>query len=374
MTDIRVLHVIDSLSPGGTERQCLELARSLSARGIENAVFYFRTGPLLTELEQLGVTVVAAPPVSFRSSRAPFRLIQLACMIRRWAPSIVQTYGFYSNLPGLPAAFFARVPVRVASRREFAQYLSPAQRSADRWAWKLAQRIVVNAEAVRQQLIGQEGVDLNKVVVIRNGLNPGQWPTSDHVPTRDGQAVVGMVARFWEQKDHVTFLRAAREILRVVPSVRFCLIGSGPLESAIREVAQHLGITARVDFCVGLEGEALRAAVRRFHVSVLSSKNNEGLPNAVLESMAAGHPVVATAVGGISEIIEDGVTGFLVPPEDPAALAERVVLLLKEPALARTMGEAGRQKVGCEFTMDRMADQFLRLYGDLLSERWGQGY
>lgn len=366
----RVLHVIDSLSPGGTERQCVELVHGLSRLGVRNTVLYFRPGSLLAELESAGVAARAVPQASLRSAAGPFSLIGLARAIRRWAPDIVQTYGVNSNLRGLLSAFLARVPVRVAGRRELGKCLSPAQRRADRWAWRLAHRIVANSEAVRQQLIVEECVTPDKVVVVRNGLDLRQWSVAGDPADADGEAVVGMVAHFREDKDHATFLRAARRVLNVVPSARFCLIGSGPLESAVRECAHRLGITDRVEFRGRLEGEALRSAVGQFQVSVLASKT-EGLPNTVLESMAAGRPVVATAVGGTQELIEDGVTGFLVPPGDPAALAERVICLLKEPSLAASMGERGRQKVEREFTVERMAGQFQALYRELLREKQG---
>jgi glycosyltransferase involved in cell wall biosynthesis len=372
MQELRVLHVIDSLSPGGTEKQCLDLVRGLSSVGVENAVFYFKTGSLLAELTKLGIPVRTLPLGSFPSGWFPFRVIRLACAIRRCAPDVVQTYGFYSNLPGLLAALFAGVPVRIAGRRELGEYPPLAQRRGDRWVWRLSHRVIANSEAVRQRLIGHERVAPGKVVVIRNGIDLRHWPFPDHPMGGNGEAVVGMVAHFREEKDHATFLRAAREILEVVPSARFCLIGSGPLEAVIRECAHRLGITAQLEFLGRLGGQALQAAVRQFRVSVLTSKS-EGLPNVVLESMAAGRPVIATAVGGIPELIEDGVTGFLVPPEDPMSLAERIVCLLKEPSLARSMGERGRQKVEGEFTIERMVGQFHGLYRDLLGERRGRG-
>jgi glycosyltransferase involved in cell wall biosynthesis len=293
-------------------------------------------------------------------------------MIKEWGPDVIQTYGFYSNLPGLLAGWLARVPIRVAGRRELAQYLSPAQRAADRWVRRLAHRVVVNSEVVREQLIRGEGVKPDKVVVIRNGLDLAVWHPTDHLRDSAGDPVVGMVGHFREQKDHPTFLRAAREILRDVPSVRFHLVGSGVREGVARESAQRLGIAAQVDFLGSLEGEALRAAVSRFRISVLSSKDNEGLPNAVLEAMGAGLPVVATAVGGTPELIDDGLTGFLVPPGDAAALAERVVRLLKEPDVARAMGARARQKVEGGFSVERMVVHFLSLYRDLLTERSGR--
>lgn len=364
---MRVVHVIDSLTPGGTERQCLELARGLSRLGVTNTVLYFRPGPLLEEFQSAGVAVQAVPWAGLRSGRFFFSVLALTRAIRRWAPEIVQSYGFYSNLPGLTAARLARVPVRLGGRRELAKFLTPAQRRADRWVWRLAHRVVVNSEAVRRQLISEERVRPDKVVVIRNGLAADLWLAPDDPAHANGDPVVGMVAHCREQKDHMTFLRAAREVLNFVPSARFCLVGWGLLDNpTLQECLQQLGIADHVDFRGGLEGEALRAAVRHFTVSVLSSKNNEGLPNTVLEAMAASRPVVATAVGGTPEVIDDGVTGFLVPPRDPAALAERIVRLLKDLSLALNMGERGRERVTREFTIERMSGQYHELYRGLL--------
>ncbi len=370
---MRVIHVIDNLSPGGTEKQCVALVRGLSEKGVENAVFYFRPGPLLTELERLGITLHALPCVGFRSWRFPPMLMGLARAMRHWRPDVVQTYGFYSNTPGLPAALLAGVPVRIGGRRDLGEQISPAQRRVDQWILKLAHRVVANSEAVRGRLLNTEGIRPEKVVVIRNGLDLRGWPPSDGSEVKTGTALVGMVAHFRPQKDHATFLRAAKEILAVLPPVRFQLVGFGALEETTRNLASQLGVAAHVEFLGVLKGDTLRAAVRRFHVSVLTSKNNEGLPNAVLESMAAGVPVVATAVGGTAEILEDGVTGFVVPPEAPTAVAERVIRLLKEPLLARRIGESGRRKIENEFTIERMVDQFHDLYRDRLRARRGQG-
>lgn len=367
-----MLHLIDTLLPGGTERQCVQLVRGLSGAGIESGLWYFGGGPLLREVERDNITLRHLPGGSFLSAQFPFRLIRLATLIRQWRPHVLQTYGFYSNLPGMLAAAIARVPVKVAGRRDLGQHLSPAQTRVHRWAFGLADRIVANSEALRKQLIVEESVEPEKIVVIRNGLklaaltNPVQF-RQDHEPP-----VVGMVARFREQKDHPTFLLAAKEILCRKPEVRFLLIGSGPLESRMREYAQHVGVGRRVEFMGYLDGEMLLTAIRRFHVAVLSSKNNEGLPNAVLESMAAGLPVVATDVGGCREAIQDGVTGFLVPPGDPERLAESVLWLLRNSDEATRMGKAGRARVEAEFSLSRMVERFQTLYTDLARQKLGR--
>jgi L-malate glycosyltransferase len=368
VTMLRVLHLIDSLIAGGTERQCLALVRGLVARGIDNAVFHLRDGDLRPEFLQAGATVAPIAFGGLRSRRAAFDLFGLARRIREWRPDVVQTYGFYSNLPGVLAGALARVNVRVASRRELALYLTPMQRRADRWAWRLSHRVVANSNAVRDHLAA-DGLSRSKIVVIRNGLDLQPWAAEPSDHQRNGAAIVGMVAHFREQKDHTTFIRAARQISAAIPAVRFQLFGSGPLEAQTRELAQREGIGHQVEFCGHLDGPALRSALRHLHVSVLTSEGNEGLPNAVIESMAARLPVVATAVGGSSELIEDGVSGFLVPPKDPAAVARKVVQLLKEPGMSHGMGERGREKVERELTAELMVERFHALYRDLIRER-----
>ncbi|HEY3066263.1 MAG TPA: glycosyltransferase [Methylomirabilota bacterium] len=364
---LSVVHVIDNLIPGGTEKQCVELVRGLERAGIRNTVFHFAGGPLLRDLQASGADVRYLAVGAFASPRFPARVLRLARDIRKIRPDVVQTYGFYSNLPGLLAAAWARVPVRIAGRRDLGDQRTAWQRAVDRLAYGFAHRVVGNSDAVRRRLIEAEGVAPAKIVVIRNGVDVGAWRPRDEGAT-DGP-VVGMVAHFRAQKDHMTFLRAAREVLAVLPSVRFCLVGSGDLEPDTRRGVDELGLGGRVEFLGRLTGEALRAAVRRFDVSVLTSKDNEGLPNAVLESMIAGVPVVATPVGGTPEAVEDGVTGFLVPPRAPSSVAERVLFLLKEPSTARAMGERGRAKIEREFTIARMVAEFQSLYHQLTRNR-----
>ena len=364
---LRVVHVVDNLMPGGTEKQCVELVRGLERAGVRNTVFYFAGGPLLSDLQASGADMRYLPVGAFTSPRFPARVRRLAREIRRLRPDVVQTYGFYSNLPGLIAAAWARVPVRIGGRRDLGDQRTAAQRAVDRVAYRLAQRVVANSDAVRRRLVDAEGIAPTKVVVIRNGVDVGAWRPRDEGAA--DEPMVGMVAHFRAQKDHATFLRAAREVLAVIPSVRFCLVGSGDLETETRRQVHELGLDSRVEFLGRLTGEPLRTAVRRFDVSVLTSKDNEGLPNAVLESMIAGVPVVATAVGGTPEAVEDGITGFLVAPGAPSTVAERVLFLLKEPSAARAMGERGRGKIEREFTIGRMVAQFEGLYHDLSRNR-----
>jgi len=162
----------------------------------------------------------------------------------------------------------------------------------------------------------------------------------------------------------VTFLRAAALVAVTVPTAEFHLVGEGPEEPALRRLAGELGLGARVRFLGGLPPDAVWAAVNRFAVAVLSSLS-EGMPNAVLEAMMAARPVVATAVGGVPEVVRDGVTGSLVAPRDVAGLADAIGRLLKDPELAALMGATGRRHVLASYAADRMIDRFLGLYASL---------
>jgi L-malate glycosyltransferase len=157
-------------------------------------------------------------------------------------PDVVQSYGFYSNLPAMMAAVLARVPVRIAGRRELGTSLTPAQRRVERAAWRLAHCIVANSDSVRRQIIVHARANPRKIVVIRNGLDLDAWTPYRTNGVAAAEPVVGMIAHLRREKDHTTFLQAAVSVRAVVPPVRFCLIGSGVLETATRAEAVELGI------------------------------------------------------------------------------------------------------------------------------------
>jgi glycosyltransferase involved in cell wall biosynthesis len=353
---LRVAHVLDSLELGGTETQTVALARGLAARGVENRFVHYRLGPLRDLLDVPGITVDRLDIEGFLTPGFPRLVRRLARDLRAWRADVVQTAGFYTNLPGVLAGRLARVPVIVASRRGLGSHLTPAQRRIDRLARRLAHRTVVNSEALRVRLMAEEG---SRAVTVITNCVIERGPV---VPIED--PVVGMVANFRAPKDHRTFLRAATIVAEKVPTAEFHLVGAGPEEDEIRAFVDELGLGARVRFLGQLDPDAVWTALGRFAVSVLSTLS-EGMPNAVLEAMLAARPVVATAVGGVGEVIQHGVTGYLVPPRDASALATPITQLLKEPGLAASMGEAGRRHVLASHSVDRMVDEFLYLWQSL---------
>jgi glycosyltransferase involved in cell wall biosynthesis len=262
----------------------------------------------------------------------------------------------------------------IASIRDRAPYLTPMQKRAQRWACQFADCILVNAVAVKQWLIG-EGYDAAKIVVIPNGVELSRFDRVDggESPFRGlgiphGAPVVLVVSRLNPLKGLETFLQAAALVATEFPTVRFVIVGDTnpnerPYWSTLTSLTVRLGLTDRLTFA-GLRRDVpqlLSAAT----ISVMPSLN-EALSNVVLESMAAGAPVVATRVGGTPEAIADGVNGLLVPPGDPAAMASAMAALLRDPSRARRLGDAARRSIDERFSMERMVSATAQLYEALL--------
>ena len=353
---MRVAHLLDSLQLGGTETQAVALARGLAARGIENRMIHFQLGPLRDQLDVPNVVVDRLDFDGYLKPSFPRLVRRLVRDFRAWRPDVVQTYGFYTNLPGMLAGRLARVPVLVAGKRGLGMNLTPAQHRLDRLGRLLAHATVVNARSLRTRVTA--GESYGRVEVIPNCVVERGPVSPSHDP------IVGMVANFRYPKDHATFIKAALLVAEKVPTAEFHLIGKGPEEPALRELVAALELGDRVRFLGALSPEQVWAATNRFAVSVLSSLS-EGMPNAVLEAMLAARPVVATAIGGITEIIEDGETGFLVPPRDANALAAAIGMLLKDPDGAARIGAAARAHVVATYSVERMVNDFMNVWASI---------
>ena len=287
----------------------------------------------------------------------------------------MHSYNFYPNVFAIPAARLARTPVVLASIRDTGAQLTPRQRRVQRFACRLADHILVNAEAVRQWLTA-EGYDPTRISVIRNGLDLSRFTPGAHdtalrreLGVPDRAPLVAMLSRLSRLKGVEDFLDAAATVAQRFGEAHFLVIGDNidPDGSRYRRElesrAARLGLQKRVIFTgFRLDVPRLLSAVS---VSVLPSLS-EGLSNTILESMAAGAPVVATRVGGSPEALEDGVDGLLVPPRDSAALSRAIGWVLEHPEAARDLGRRARARVAEEFSLARMIRETECLYARLL--------
>jgi glycosyltransferase involved in cell wall biosynthesis len=379
---INLLKFLTIFLEGGTERQVVNLVERLDpARFALRFACFKRLGNFLSSIEALGIPISEHKIKRLYDVRALKELVRLSVEIRRNRVDIVHSYNFYGNVFAIPAARLARAPVVIASIRNMREAEAPLQRRVQRHVCRLADHVLTNAEAIRQSLIS-EGYDETKITVIRNGIDVSRLKC-----TRDGgkrfrhelalspdTPLIAVLARLDPIKGLEYFLEAAAIVATRVPRARFAVIGGGAFvrrgantfqdyRSELEATAARLGLEGRVAF-TGVRND-VPDVLSQVAVSVLPSLS-EGLSNTLLESMAAGVPVVATRVGGTPEAVEDGVTGLLVPARNPEALARAIGLLLENRDLAARLGRAGRQRITRHFQLESTVRQTERLYVELL--------
>jgi glycosyltransferase involved in cell wall biosynthesis len=374
-----VLHIIDSFDQGGTERQAVQLVRLLheSNRYRVHLACIHDQGVLRAHVERLGIgEIIAYPLNSFFNRNFARQLRRLRSFLREREIDIVHTHGLYTNVFGIIGAAAARVPVRIASRRETGGLRNGVRRWGERRAFGLSNMVIANAEAVRRELIA-EGVPSEKVLTIYNGLDVERVAPQSILPREEALAGLGLphegARRFvtivanvrHPVKDHPMFLRAARRVRERIPQAAFVIAGEGELMPSLRSLAGELGIERDVFFTGRCERVAELLAISE--VCVLSSKA-EGFSNAILEYMAAERAVVATDVGGAREAIVEGETGYLVPSGDDAAMAERIIMLLNDPERTREMGRRGRLAVKEKFSCEAQLERTEKLYDALMAK------
>jgi len=375
---VRLLKFVTIFAIGGTERQVMTLASRLDASRYElHLACLRRTGELLDRLPIFR----SAPPVEYRITKLFNRhafqeRLRFARYLRRQRIQIVHTYSFYPNVFAIAAARLARTPIVVASIRDMGVYQSPRQLRVQRVVCRLAHRIVVNAEAVKSWLVA-DGYDADKITVIRNGVESSRFNDGvgggalrRELGLPQGCPIAAVVSRLTPSKGLEDFLEAAAVVARARPDAHFLVVGKaapadGAYQRALAARAADLGLQQRLVF-TGLRHD-VPELLAQVSVSVLPSLS-EGLSNVLLESMAAGVPVVATRVGGNAEAIAHGETGLLVAPSDPEALARGIECLMNDRALAASYGRAGRRRVAEQFTLDRVIRQTEHLYASLLRE------
>jgi glycosyltransferase involved in cell wall biosynthesis len=380
---VRLLKFLTGFFEGGTEGQVANLAARLDPARFDVRFGCFqRLGYFLTPIEERGIPVTEYTIKRLYGVQAFKEQCRLAGEIRRHRVDVVHSFNFYANVFAIPAARLARAPVVVASIRNIGGGFTPLQQRVQRQVCRLADCVLTNADAVRRSLI-TEGYDADKIAVIRNGLDLERFTGTPGGGERFRQElglpadapVVAVLARVTPIKGFEYFLEAVVPLAERFPAARFVVVGGGYVLSAGRGRVRDYGAEMKaMAKRLGLEGRVIFAGVRadvpdilsQVTVSVLPSLS-EGLPNAVLESMAAGVPVVASRVGGIPEVVDHGRTGLLVPPRDPAALAEAIGVLLDNRERARQFGDAGRASVLQHFRLEHAVRDTEQLYADLLA-------
>jgi glycosyltransferase involved in cell wall biosynthesis len=365
---IRVGYCIDSFDIGGTELNAVRTVEALDRGRFQVTVFHLHeTGPLRVRYEALGLELLHLPIGPLYSPRTAAQGVRFLRLLRREGIEVVHTHDIYTNIFAAPWARLAGCRV-IASRR----WLDVTPRAGlvplNRWSYRCAHRVVANSSLGGRLLVDKERVPAARVLELPNFLEERAF---NHVPLEERNArrrswgvppdafVIGTVARLAPEKNHVVVFRALK---RLDEDVHLVVIGEGPSRRALEELAKELHIDRRVHFAGQLvETQNLH---QFFDVSVLCSRS-EGFPNAVIEALAAGCPVVATPVGGIPEVISDRQTGLLVPVDQPEALAARVQELRHDAALRKRLSEAGPACVRGRYHQTVVIAQLEALYQSL---------
>jgi glycosyltransferase involved in cell wall biosynthesis len=365
---ITICPLLHSLSVGGAEVLAARLARRL--RGTFRFVFV-----CLDEIGQLGEELRAEGfPVVLLGRRAGLDWgcpLRLARLVREQQVDVVHAhqytpffYGLAARLcgPGRPILF-------TEHGRHQPDYPRPKRKLANRLLLSRRDRVVGVGEAVRQALISNEGIPGRRVGVLYNGIDVDAFAAAgDRASARREMGVAPtefvllQVARLDYLKDHATAIRTLARVLSRAPQARLILVGDGPERPAVEAQVRELNIADKVQL-LGTRADVAR--LLHGADAFLLTSTSEGIPLTVIEAMAAGLPVVATNVGGLAEVVADGVTGFLAPAKDDAALAGHALRLAADAGLRRRMGLAGRARAKLHFDEPRMAHEYGRLYREL---------
>jgi glycosyltransferase involved in cell wall biosynthesis len=366
---IPIAIVMGSFEPGGTERQMTELIRRLDPQQFRIHVACFRkTGAWLPRVEEAAEEVTEFPLRSFKSPASINVLRAFASWLRSREVVLMQACDLPANMFALPGAALAHIPVRIGARRELAPPdKTRAHLAAQRLAYRAAHRVVANSTAGAQRL-AQEGVPADKVVVIHNGID--LTPFTPPRP-RTCRRIVATVANLRQEKGHDVLLRAAALVRERVPDARFRIIGDGPLRGSLAQLASSLGVSDVVEFLGHREDVASLLASSDLYAF---PSRTEAFPNGLIEGMAAGLPVVASAVGGMLELIEHGHNGLLVPAGDGQALATALLDMMLNERRASGLADAARLTIEHRYSFDRMIAAFTNLYSTELAARAGLGH
>jgi glycosyltransferase involved in cell wall biosynthesis len=359
---LRIVHLETGTHVYGGALQVLLLVEGLQKRGIENTLVVPEGTELEAEARRRELPVSALPMAGEADFLFPFRFQRL---LKSVIPELVHLHSRRGGdtLGGLGARW-AGMPVVMTRRVD-----NPEPAWAVGAKYGLYHRVVTISEAIRKVLVGQ-GVDPGKIRCVPSALDPGpyQGPCGqerflEEFGLNADHTVVFMAAQFIPRKGHDVLLAAIPSILENHPGARFLLFGKGPLQEEVkRKVA-----AAHLEGSVQLPGfredlpNLLPCADLLVHPATM-----EGLGVILLQAGAAGLPVVAAASGGIPEAVDDGVTGLLVPPENPEALAAAASELLADPARARAMGKAGRERIRSRFSVEAMVEGNLSVYKELV--------
>lgn len=361
---MKIAQVITSLGFGGAEREVARMAVRLANAGDDcEVVCVCEEGHLASEVRAQGVSVV-----SLNCGKSPglTGVSRLTAYLKASRPDVAHSHLInWAPLCGR----LAGVPAVVSTEHSLALWKSGIRIAFDRFVARYADKIIVVAGAIKDARVTRWRIPAEKLVLIENSIDLARFDIAvdrdairGEIGASNGPLVVA-VGRLIEIKGHKYLIHAAKAVIDKVPETTFALLGDGPLLEELNSQAQDLAISGRFRF-LGYRQD-VEAVLKCSDAFVLSSLS-EGTSIAVLEAMAAGVPIVATAVGGNPEVIEAGRSGLLVPAENPAALADAILEVLLDPDLASRLAKEARSRIEAEYSAETNLARLRTLYSQVL--------
>jgi len=365
---IKISYIIEQLAKGGAERQLFELVKGIDRnRFIPMVICLSQGGYWAAEIRKLNIQVIELPTGKKREFAILFKLVKL---LKATQPDLVHTYLWSANTYGRIAAILSKVPTIIASERnltEIGKDKNIYMICIDRLLALFSNGIICNSNKASESLINNYSFDPEKVFTVHNGIDIDNFLKRTMISSRKklAQKVVGTIGRLFPQKNYRLFLDVAKIVLDRFEdeSIKFLIIGEGPLRNELVMYSKDLGIG---DFLIFTgEREDIPQLLKNMDIFVMTSIY-EGLPNAIIEAMASGLPVITTDVGGNGELVIDGETGFLCQTNDKVLIASRVIDLINDEMKARRMGEHGKKRILNEFGVEKMVKDTEQIYLKLL--------
>jgi glycosyltransferase involved in cell wall biosynthesis len=359
-----VLHVGKVSGISGSEAHLLTLLPDLRARGWDVRFAHLHENePGAAEFaRRLSAAGVPVDGIRLPHAAGPVAFGRLLRLVQRTRPAIVHTHLVHADFHGLLAAALTRVPARVSTKHGFNSFRQRrAFALADRSVARLAHLQIAISGGLAHYLAEVEGFDEAAFEIVHYGIAAGPEPA----PFGGGSRLL-CVGRLVSVKGIETLLEAFRVALRAAPDLTLDIAGDGPLRGELESLAARLGLRDAVRFLGRVEGVA---AEMEQAVAVVVPSLGEGFGMVALEAAERGRPVIASAVGGLPEIVDDRRTGILVPPGDAPALAAAIGDLVRDPTRAAAFGRAARERALTEFSLARCADRTDALYRDVLDRR-----
>jgi len=377
---VNILFFIDMLeSIGGTEKHLFQLVTSLDRNKFSCMVCPFapRDSEIIRKIKGNGISVIPIPVSRYYSFNAYWQAFKIRKLIRENKIDIVQTFHFQSDTYGVIVSKLSGVGHIISSRRDTGDLKKPLHIFLNRAANKFIDVFIVVANAIGNRIKMTEGVHPAKIITIYNGVNETQLNFENDIDVVKKKAelgisaesfVIGKVAWFRPEKGYQIFFEAIKKVKPFIKDLKVLAVGSGVLRGYFEQYCENNGLRSTVIFKV-TSNDKIKELISVMDIACLTPISNEGLSNAILEEMALARPVIATSVGGNAELVVDGETGIIVPPNDPNRLADAMIKLYKNPELRKAMGAKGRERVKTYFTLERMLKKMEDLYISLMEEK-----